>query len=133
MVGYPKIEDLPRTLFIDIDGTLIDHKGNVDEVCAGLDAVGLLPGVREKINEWLLRGDQIILTTGRRESLRAITLAQLNRLAIPFDVLLMGVSRGERILINDKKPYSDAYVASAIVLERDKGFIGTKDCWGREF
>ena len=62
----------------------------------------VLPGAVTKINEWEVNGHKIILTTGRRESLRAETEKQLQSFGIPYDILLMGVSSGHRVLINDK-------------------------------
>jgi phosphoglycolate phosphatase-like HAD superfamily hydrolase len=113
-----KIEGL-KTLFIDIDGTLLHHHGypNKQTVMPTL----ILPGVIEKFGEWNTKGYYIILVTGRRESERAATIKQLEEAGIVYDVLITGVSRGERVIINDTKPDSDWLTARAICVKRNTG------------
>ena len=111
--------EMKKTLFIDIDGTLIKHKGNQSKMF--MDEMEILPGVLEKLNEWDANGYKIILTTGRKECLRKITEEQLLKNGIFFDQLIMGLTRGERVLINDKKSISDMNVATAIQLKRNEG------------
>lgn len=110
---------MKKTLFIDIDGTLVKHQGNLSKMF--LNEMEILPGVIEKLNEWDAKGYKIILTTGRKESLRTITEQQLLKHGIFYDQLIMGLTRGERILINDLKPGNNIKVATAIEIERDKG------------
>lgn len=106
------------TIFLDIDGTLIEHKGSLTALMFG-DPV-LLEGVLKKINEWEARGFNIILTTGRKESQRALTEAQLEKLGIFYDQLIMGIGGGPRYLVNDKKP-DGKYTAFAFNLNRNEG------------
>ena len=108
-----------KTIFCDIDGTILKHQGNTRMII--LTQPEALPGVVTKINEWEVNGHKIIITNARRESLRAETEKQLQSLGIPYDVLLMGVSRGYRVLINDKTTLGDDS-AFAINLQRNKGF-----------
>ena len=54
--------------------------------------------------EWDRKGYNIILISGRRESMRKVTEAQLNEAGIVYDQLILGVGGGERYLINDMKP-----------------------------
>ena len=66
----------PKTIFCDIDGTLVKHSfptNNTDS----LKTLKLLPGTIGKISEWDAKGYNIILTTGRRESMRKATEEQL--------------------------------------------------------
>ena len=58
----------------------------------------------DKILEWNKKGYTIILTTGRRESNRELTIKQLQEAGIFYDQLIMGVGRGPRVVINDLKP-----------------------------
>ena len=60
------------------------------------------------------------MTTARRESLREKTKEDLSRLGIPYDTLIMGISKGQRIIINDKRP-SGEETAFAINIKRDEG------------
>mgnify|MGYP001767070719 CR=1 FL=1 len=111
--------EMKKTLFIDIDGTLVKHKGNLSKMF--IEEMEILPGVLDKFNEWNAKGYKIILTTGRNECLREITESQLLKNGIFWDQLVMGLPRGERILINDFKPNSNMNVATAIQIDRDKG------------
>lgn len=108
-----------KTIFIDLDGTVWKHQGNLTQMFT--TEMEILPGVVEKFNEWDSRGFKIILTTGRRECLRKITEEQLLKNGLFYDQLIMGLTRGERILINDKKPGYDESVASAIEITRNEG------------
>lgn len=110
---------MKKTLFIDIDGTLVKHRGNQSNMF--INDMIILPGVIDKINEWDAEGHKIILTTGRKECLREITKEQLLKNGIFYDQLVMGLTRGERILINDIKPNNEMTVARAIELKRDEG------------
>jgi len=116
--------DMKKTLFIDIDGCILIHKGNLTKEI--LSEPELLPGVIDKLNEWDGNGYKIILTTGRKESMRKITENQLSKVGVFYDQLIMGINRGERIIINDKKPGIEMTVASAIEIERNKGFENLK-------
>jgi histidinol phosphatase-like enzyme len=113
------MEEYKKTIFLDIDGCLIKHQGNLSTQI--LNTPELLPGTLEKINEWEGDGHRIILTTGRKESMRKITEEQLIKLGVIYDQLVMGLNRGERIIINDKKPNGNMKVARAIELERNRG------------
>lgn len=113
------MNEMKKTLFIDIDGTLVKHQGNLSDMF--LKDVYVLPCVLEKFNEWDAKGYKIILTTGRKECLRKITEEQLLKNGIFFDQLVMGLTRGERVLINDIKPNNDMSVATAIQINRDEG------------
>jgi len=110
---------MKKTIFLDIDGTLVKHQGNLTKMMS--NEMELLPSVIDKLNEWEGNGHKIILTTGRRECLRKITEEQLLKNGIFFDQLIMGLNRGERILINDIKPNNDMTVASAIEIKRNEG------------
>ena len=91
-----------KTVFCDIDGCIVKHGGDMSKQVDG--KCKLLPGVKEKFVEWDRAGHTIILTTGRRESLRACTEAMLLGLGIFYDQLVMGLPRGPRVVVNDRKP-----------------------------
>lgn len=92
--------DKPKTIFCDIDGTLLQHVHRFSDI---VDTVPkLLPGVRDKINQWDSQGHRIILVTARKESGREITEKHLKELGLCWDQLIMGVTSGHRVLINDK-------------------------------
>lgn len=108
----------PPTYIIDIDGTIVRHCGDITKQS---NTSEVLPGV---LNFWKnidKKGCKIILITGRRESQRESTKTMLQKLGIFYDELIMGVTSGQRILINDLKPDSDEPTAIAINLKRNKG------------
>lgn len=114
------INERPKTVFCDIDGCLIRHKGDIT-MQYKYDAE-VLPGTLRKIREWDKKGYCIILTTGRKESVRKDTERQLADAGIIYDQLVMGIGGGIRVLINDRKPDSEEDTAIAINLTRNKGF-----------
>ena len=109
----------PKTIFCDIDGTLIEHFPP-NQTFFNTQS-GILPGTLEKLLEWDKKGYNIILTTGRKESMRKWTEEHLAELGIFYDQLIMGIGGGVRVLINYTKPGITEDTAVAIVLERDKG------------
>lgn len=109
----------PKTIILDIDGTLVEHSPpNIAQ--QPTHKMKLLDGTIDKLIEWDRLGYNIILLTGRRESLRAETERQLNEVGIFYDQLVMGVGGGCRILINDKKPTGEV-TAISYNPERNEG------------
>ena len=111
----------PKTVFCDIDGTLLKHHGDILQNASRTAEV--LPNVYESLKEWERRNYRIILITGRKESERGRTEAILQSLHIPYDALLMGLPNGDRVIINDRK--SDATRPSAYALSpaRNAGLV----------
>lgn len=112
-----------KTIFTDIDGTLLEQ-----EQFEKINPVDfkVLPGVLEKINEWYDAGHYIVLTTARPDDMRLVTVQQMQRAGIKYHLLIMGIGRGERILINNntaRKPENDR--ALAVSVKRDEGFLNT--------
>jgi hydroxymethylpyrimidine pyrophosphatase-like HAD family hydrolase len=111
---------IPKTLFIDLDGTILRHTHVYSELDA--NKAKLLPGVQKKMNEWDSLGHKIILVSARKESARKITEQCLERLGIPYDFLLLGITGGERYLINDKLKLQSKDRAVALNLITDSDF-----------
>jgi ribonucleotide monophosphatase NagD (HAD superfamily) len=109
----------PKTIICDIDGTLIVHNMPSDAAKTSCKPI-LLEGTLDKLNEWEKNGYNIILLTGRKESMRQVTVNQLSQLGVYYDQLIMGVGGGPRYLINDYKP-DGTQAAFAINIERNKG------------
>ena len=100
---------------------MIRHHSNGSE---GLFAeVEILPGVVEKISEWEGKEYYIILTTGRKESTREMTVRQLEENHIVYDLLIMGIGHGERIVINDFNSKGESRT-KAIDVKRNEGLAG---------
>jgi len=110
-----------KTIICDIDGTLLNYlhdrplseRGKTDHVA--------LPGTVERMRQWEVDGCRIIIITGRRESERTRTIAELERVGIPYDMLLMGFADSGRVLINDINSKGKVK-AHAVSLPRDQGF-----------
>ena len=112
--------NLPKTIFCDIDGTLWKHEGSLNEYVSK-DTPELLTNTKDAIQDWEKLGYNIILTTGRKESLRIKTENDLFKLGIVYDKLIMGIGGGPRILINDRKKNNNLNTAYAINVLRNKG------------
>ena len=109
-----------KTIFCDLDGTLDKHSNPI-EIQNPNHELEVLPGTHDKLREWDSKGYHIIITTGRKESLRQPTIKQLQKVGIFYDKLIMGFGGGDRILINDRKPNSDRNTAYVINLNRNEG------------
>ncbi|WP_022755894.1 hypothetical protein [Butyrivibrio fibrisolvens] len=112
------LSTLPKTWFVDIDGTLVKHNGyKID----GHDT--MLDGAKEYMAQ-IPAEDKIILTTSRTDEYREQTLAFLKNNGVRFDDVIFNLPMGERIVMNDRKP-SGLEMSVAINLDRDK-FVGVE-------
>ena len=113
------MESRAKTIFCDIDGTLVKHRKPTEHTSEDVE-LEPLEGTVEKIQEWDKKGYNIILTTGRRESIRGITEKQLAKVGIIYDKLIMGIGGGVRVVINDCKPDGEE-TAKSITVMRNYG------------
>ena len=115
-----KREQNYKTIFSDIDGTLIEQVRFED---LNPSVANVLPGVAEKMNEWYEAGHHIVLTTARPWDLELITKQQMETAGIRYHQIVMGIGREERILINNNsKGEPDNHRAMAVPVARDGGF-----------
>tara|TARA_Y100000593_G_scaffold68448_1_gene125812 strand:+ start:5251 stop:5721 length:471 start_codon:yes stop_codon:yes gene_type:complete len=112
-----------NTWFIDIDGTIFIHLENND----GIQKDEILKGTKEFWSK-IPDDDCIVLTTGRPSWWRVDTVLALEKFNLRYDVLLMDLPSGRRVLINDMKPKGSSYgndvpvpTAFARNVERNKG------------
>ena len=110
---------MSKIIFLDIDGCIVKHHGGSSSTLQTHPTV-ILPNVLEKLDEWEVNGYQIIITTGRKESLRKFTEKQLTKYGIVYDQLIMGLGRGERIIVNDESSNGELR-ASAVSIKRNDG------------
>jgi hypothetical protein len=113
------IDNRPKTIFCDIDGTLTKHTLPTQSQLPS-NKMELLDGTLDKLNEWDQKGYRIILTTGRKEGLRSQTEKQLQEAGIIYDQLIMGIGGGARYIINDDKP-DKRKTAFAVNIGRNEG------------
>jgi uncharacterized HAD superfamily protein len=107
-----------KTVFIDIDGTIFKHYGNLNMMV--LQEPELIRGTVEKFLEWRKKEYYIVLTTARLEGMRQITQKQLTDAGLFYDQMIMGLPPGARILINDEKP-DGTNTATSFCIKRDSG------------
>lgn len=110
----------PKTIFCDIDGTILSHTHCFSELKSKSQKD--LPGVIDKFDEWDSIGHKIILCTARKESAREMTETHLRSLGICWDKLLMGLTSGDRVLINDKLSTKNPDRAIASNVITNEGF-----------
>lgn len=108
---------MTKTYFLDIDGVLLKHNGNLSNQ---INSSEILSETYKLLNNIELDGGRIILTTGRKESMRNQTETILSNLGIFYDYLVMGCNRGARILVNDMKPDSNLKTAYAFSPKRNE-------------
>ena len=113
-----------KTIFCDLDGTLVKHRNPVEAQNPDLE-LEVLPGTHDKLREWDSKGYYIIITTGRKISARESTKKQLQRAGIFYDQLIMGFGGAFRYIINDRKP-NGTDAACVHNIDRNKG-IGDLD------
>lgn len=106
---------------IIIDGVIFRNFTTIDEIRSIDPQSDILPGVVEQFRAWASNGYKIILTTGRFSSLRDLTHLQIQEAGLFYDELVMGLPRGERVIIDDIKPSApNDKTASAINIPRDQ-------------
>jgi hypothetical protein len=119
-------EDKNKTIICDLDGTILKHVHGYDKLNS---KPTLLPGVLKKFVEWDSIGHTIILMSARKESARKLTEKFLEELMVPYDMLILNVTSGRRVLINDKITPDSFDRANSVNLITDEGFDNTN--WER--
>ena len=97
-----------HTIFCDFDGTIFYHSTEQ-----------IIPGTKEKFDEWNDKGYTIIITTARPSSLKEQTLRALDENGLLYHAIIFDLGNGSRFVINDIKEGNER--AFAINVERDKG------------
>lgn len=112
------------TIFIDLDGTLIKHDKGVFSP-SGLyspDIHLLDTTFTSAINKLFEGGTKIVLTSSRPESERQKLISALAIWGVSYDSMLLGITGGPRVIVNDNKPASvHTNTAVGIEVERDSG------------
>ena len=106
-----------KTIFCDIDGTLLKFSGD----SGFMNNTMPLKGVVDTMLQWHIKGYKVILVTGRPEPYRQRTEEQLQEVGVMYDQLVMGVGTGPRYLINDVTP-EGKQTAFGISVEKNKVF-----------
>ena len=105
------------TIFVDLDGTLVEHNYNPDE-----QEERFLPGALTFLLKMEEKGYHIILTTARSQENCQKFLELMASYGFVFHDCLFNLPTGPRIIINDNKPDSkEPYKAVALNVERNRG------------
>ena len=105
------------TYFIDIDGTLLYQN---DSITYNINSLKLIEKSLIELKKIIENGHYIVITTARKDYNK--TKYILDYFKIPYNYIITGINPGNRIIINDKKPYcSLLQTASSQQNERDKG------------
>ena len=110
-----------KTIFCDLDGTLVRHAKDPYLLTNPDYELEILPGTYDKFKEWDSKGYHIVITTGRKESMREATEKQLQKVGIFYNQLIMGFGGAVRYIIKDRKVNNEEDTAFAINLTRDEG------------
>ena len=94
-----RLDDIEKTWIFDLDGTLVVHNGYK----GGMDT--LLPGVKDFYKRNIRETDYILIITARDSEFKGIAERCLLDNNIRYDKIIYDTPRGERILINDRKPW----------------------------
>jgi hypothetical protein len=68
---------------------------------------------------------RIVITTSRSEAFREVTVAQLKREGIKYHDLMLGLSHGKRVIINDFAPTNPYRSCDAINIPRNSSALAS--------
>jgi ribonucleotide monophosphatase NagD (HAD superfamily) len=111
-----------KTVIIDLDGTIFKHRGQ-GATKQYYSSREVLPGVHEFLDKLEREEACIVLMTACPEGLRGVLENELMNADIVYNQLVMGVSSGERIVINDAKA-DGSPSARALTIIRNVGLKG---------
>ena len=107
-----------KTLFVDIDGTLMKNSGQYFVPTWGTTAP-LTKNV-EHLNKMHATGRvRIILVTSRLEKFRDATVKQLEQYGLKYDQILFGMLHASRVVINDYAPTNPYPSAECVNIPRN--------------
>ena len=105
---------MPRTWFIDFDGTLVAQRSHM------LEKDIILESTKEFFEKVIAEEDHVVITTARTCEDKERIEKFLSSNGLKFNLIVCGLPTGKRMLINDKKT-DGTLTAFAFNLERDKG------------
>ena len=118
IIEWQKYKNTFKTLFVDIDGTIVRNSSSyltpyIGETTELTDNINYL---KELVSSGRV---EIILTTSRPEEYRDITKKQLFELGLEYKELIMGLQHSKRIIINDFSNTNPYKSCEAINIPRD--------------
>ena len=117
------------TLFIDIDGVLVENSGQYFSPRWG-ETSAITENVKA-INSMFDSGKtQVILTTARKDSFKKQTEKQLENAGVKYHQIIYGLLHCKRIIVNDYSKTNPYKSCDAINLKRNSAELGEmlRDC-----
>lgn len=114
----------PTTYLLDVDGCVVEHMNKGSSRQWDLAFMLILPNVVDWFDAREKEGAKIVLVTARPESLRGELEAWLREYGLYWHALVMGVTGGDRILINDEGKYRN----EAITIPRNGNLPSCGQC-----
>jgi len=108
----------PYTIFVDLDGTLVEHNY---EPTIKTDV--FLPGALEMLKAWHDQGHKISITTARGYKEARGAMLKIRSYVSPSVQIIVRCTTGIRVLINDRSPEGENK-AFAINVNRNEGLAG---------
>lgn len=115
---WNKYKSQYNTLFIDLDGTLVENTSYKfpPYIGNGKPLKNNIKWLQELYNK---NQTEIVITTSRPEKYRNITISELQEKQIPYNKLIMGLPHTKRTIINDFAPSNPYPSCSAINISRN--------------
>jgi hypothetical protein len=106
------------TLFVDIDGTLVEYR-KFSELSESI--LTPIQDVIDFVNNHYDNGSVVMITTARPSTYELFTKQELEKIGVKYHQLIMDCGRGTRVILNDKDPENPINRAVGINLDRNGG------------
>jgi len=106
------------TLFVDIDGTLVEYR-KFSELSESI--LTPIQDVIDFVNNHYDNGSVVMITTARPSNYELFTKQELEKIGVKYHQLIMDCGRGTRVILNDKDPENPIDRAVGINLDRNGG------------
>lgn len=106
------------TLFVDIDGTLVEYR-KFSELSESI--LTPIQDVIDFVNDHYDNGSVVMITTARPATYELFTKQELKKIGVKYHQLIMDCGRGTRVILNDKDPENPIDRAVGINLDRNGG------------
>jgi hypothetical protein len=122
IVEWQNYKNTFKTLFVDIDGTIVKNSSSYLKPYIG-ETEPLIDNLNY-LKELIQSGRvEVILTTSRPEKYREETKKQLLELGLEYKQLIMGLQHSKRIIINDFGNTNPYKTCEAINIPRDSNTL----------
>jgi hypothetical protein len=106
------------TLFVDIDGTLVEYR-KFSELSESI--LTPIQDVIDFVNDHYDNGSVVMITTARPSTYELFTKQELEKIGVKYHQLIKDCGRGTRVILNDKDPENPIDRAVGINLDRNGG------------